>query len=258
MIEFWSLAIAFAALLAGAGVLAVRRYRISGAEYGRAVGGMVAPTLLGIYLVAATLGVVIGWESNRTARGTVADEAAVATQLYWTAGSLPEPHRSAIRADLRAYLTSAVERDWPAMRRAGDLSESGAADLERLHTRVAAITARNHATAADRAAAARQTAELVRLRVDRGNTAGRSIPVPLMAATAVAALAVAALPFAAGARASRATVFWAGLNLAFVVATATMPPLLDNPFAGPFGVTAEPLREAVDQFALVDGASARG
>ncbi|MFC7329165.1 hypothetical protein [Marinactinospora rubrisoli] len=259
MIEFWSLAIAAAAVLVGVGCLAGWRYRITGAESGRTISGTVAPPLLGIYLVAAALGAVIGWENNSTARGTIADEAAVATELYWTAGALPEPDRSAVRAGLREYLSTAVERDWPAMRTAGDLSETATADLNRLHARVAAVSARDTATAASRSAAVRQAGELVRLRVDRDNAAGRSIPVVLMAATAVAGLAVAVLPFAAGARDSRATAFWAGVNLLFVAATVLLPPLLDNPFAGPFGVTSEALQEALDQFALVDGGGpARG
>ncbi|GAA3761219.1 bestrophin-like domain [Salinactinospora qingdaonensis] len=234
-----------------AGVLVIRKFAIPGSDSETAVGTFVAPTVLSLYLIATAMGLVIGWENNNGARDLALEEATAATRLYWTTGSLPAEQGEPIREDLRSYVTSVIEEDWPLMAE-GELSQAGESKLAQLRAHVAQLPSDDYELAGERMLAHQQAAQLVADRLERDDAAGANLPVLLIAAAAAAAAAVVVLPFALKGRRSRATLMWSLVNLAFVCSSVLTLVMLDNPYSGIFAVSAEPFENALAGFDEID------
>ncbi|WP_067974369.1 bestrophin-like domain [Nocardiopsis trehalosi] len=246
------------ALLCVAGVLVVRKFGISSDDSDGAIGTLIAPCVLSIYLIAMAMGLVIGWENNQGAGDGLTDEAATATALYWSTGALPEEQGARVRADLRDYLETSVRDDWPRMRERA-LSPEGDTALQRLRTSVHAIdTGDDPAAALDRLTARQEVADLAAQRVQRADAAGSEIPRVVTLAATVSALAVVVLPFGMGVRGSRTRIFWALLNLVFVAATVVLLLYLDNPYTGALAIGPDALTAALEGFDRIDAAIGAG
>jgi len=235
------------ALMLIAGILIARWFRIARDDREGLIGSLVAPTLLAVYLVVSALGIVIGWENTDSGKDEVAEESVTVTNLYWVAGTT-DPD---VRHDLRAYVRAVVNQDWPAMAD-GDLSGTAEQRLGDLRKSVAGIRATGYASAEDRMLAMQDVDKLVKLRSDRSNVAGPAVPRLLVAVTLITALIVAVLPFAAGGGGSRANIFWSVISLAFVFGSAVLLIMLDNAYAGPIGISPQPMRDALVTFTQID------
>ncbi|HEY3684520.1 MAG TPA: hypothetical protein VGL93_15915 [Streptosporangiaceae bacterium] len=245
----WPAIVGILVLMLMAGTLIARWFRIARDDREGLVGALIAPTLLAVYLVVSALGIVIGWENTDAGKSEVADEAVTVTNLYWVAGT--QPADGAVKRDLRAYVTSVVRDEWPAMAD-GDLSDTTDQHLRDLRRSVAGIKANSYSTAEDRMLALQDVDKLVELRSDRDNVAGPAVPPLLVAVTLLTALIVAALPFAAGAGGSRANIFWSVVSLAFVAGSAALLLLLDNAYAGPLAVTPTAISDTLTTFTHID------
>ncbi|RNL82180.1 bestrophin-like domain [Halostreptopolyspora alba] len=240
------------ALALAVGYLVARRSGLSGDDYSGPVGTLVAPCLLAIYLIAIAMGIVIGWENKNTASNNAVDEASAATALYWSTQALPEDRAEPIREDLRAYVTTVVREEWPVMRKDGELSEAGEDRLDRLMVSVHEGVAQNGSGTADRITAHQEMAVLVDQRMKRADAVDDTIPEALVIAVLVSAAAVAVMPFGSRHRGSRASLLWAGVNLAFVATTVIMLFYLDNPYTGVHAIDAQPLEDALEGFDRID------
>lgn len=247
MTDSWLVIAGVVVLMLLAGFLIARWFRIAHDDREGLIGALVAPTLLAVYLVVSALGIVIGWENTDGGKDEVAEEAVTVTNLYWVAGST----NAEVRHDLRAYVRAVVEQDWPAMAD-GDLSDTADQRLRDLRKSVAGIHATGYSSAEDRMLAMQDADKLVKLRSDRSNVAGPAVPRLLVAVTLVTALIVAVLPFAAGGGGNRANIFWSLISLAFVAGSAVLLLMLDNAYAGPLGISPQPLRDAVATFTHID------
>jgi hypothetical protein len=243
--------VVLAALLV-AGILIARRFAISEEQCGGALGTLIAPCVLSIYLIATAMGIVIGWENNSGASDNAVDEAKAATNLYWSTASFPEGEGEQVRRDLRTYLRAVADQDWPAMQADGRLSDSAEADLSRLRLSVNEVPAGDQSEALDRLAARQEVAVLVDQRIQRADSAGDSIPRILTGAAAVTALAVIVMPFGMGVRGSGSKVFWASLNLLLVGGTVAVLLFLDNPYAGLLAIDAGAIEDALQGFDEID------
>ncbi|MBB6173557.1 hypothetical protein HNR23_003617 [Nocardiopsis mwathae] len=244
------------AVLTAAGVVIVRRFGFKPHEDGGAIGSLVIPCLLSIYLIAVAMGIVIGWENNRQAADDVVAEATSATDLYWSTATFPENSGEQIRRELRTYVETVIRNDWPEMRH-GELSAAGDAALDRLRASVAELPTLDQADALDRMVARQEVSGLVDKRIERADSAQDHIPRTLLAITAVTALAIAVLPFGMGGARSRAGVFWSVTNMLVVASTVLALLFLDNPYSGLIPVDSEPLEEALAGFDRIDQAIGR-
>ncbi|GLU49505.1 DUF4239 domain-containing protein [Nocardiopsis ansamitocini] len=239
------------ALLALGGFFAVRRYAISDDDCGGPIGSFVAPGVLAIYLVAVAMAIVIGWENNSAAQDLSVRESAAATDLYWSTGAMPEEEGERVRAALRDYLGSVIEDDWPLMA-AGAMSDVAEERLGELRMSVGAITADDQSAVMDRMLAHQETASLIELRIDRGDTAGPNIPTLLLLASVVSAVAVIVMPFAMGVKGSPTRRFWAIVNLALVAGSVLVLFFIDNPYAGLLALDPGSVEDTLAGFDRID------
>ncbi|MFC3994735.1 hypothetical protein ACFOVU_02335 [Nocardiopsis sediminis] len=238
-------------LLLIAGVVVARKVGISTADSDGAIGILIAPCVLSIFLVAMAMGLVIGWEGNQSATDIAVDEAAAATALYWSTAALPAEDGERIRSDLRDYVETTIASDWPRMRHR-DLSPDGDAALDRLRAAVNAVPTDDPIVALDRFTAREEAGRLAEMRVQRGDAAASEIPRIITIAATISALAVVVLPFGMGVRGSRARIFWSVLNLVFVAATVVLLLYLDNPYAGALAIGPESMEDALAGFDRID------
>lgn len=232
--------------------LAARRFRVDDESTGGAVSVIVAPCVLALYLAAAAMGVVIGWEHFTGAEDGMIEEVGAAESLYWSTTTLPEEEAEAVRERLRAYMTSVVEEDWPRMEGSGELSPQADAALADLAASVRSLSVSDTGDGLDRLTARQELAELSDARIKRADAAGDEIPPLLNVIAALSAVAVAVLPFAMLRQRSAAAYFWASVNLVFVFATIVLLFYLGNPFNGALTHDAGAFEEALAGFDRTD------
>jgi hypothetical protein len=251
MLTLFVILAVLAVMVAGA-ALAVWRFRVSDDSSGGAVGVIVAPCVLSLYLVAAAMAVVIGWEDFKSAEDDMIAEAGAAQALYWSSTAFPEEEGDAVRAHLRTYLTTVVEEDWPRMQTQGELSEQGDEDLAVLAASVRVLSVSDTGDGLDRLTARQEITKLSDARGQRADAAGDRIPLILQAISVVTAVVIAVLPFAMIKRGARVAYFWASVNLAFVFATIVLLFTMGSPYTGVLANDAGGLEEAVAGFDRAD------
>jgi hypothetical protein len=240
--------LAVLAAMVGGSVLAVRRYRLTDDFSGGAVGVVVAPCVLSLYLVASAMAVVIGWEDFKSAEDDMIAEAGAAQALYWSSTAFPEEEGEAVRGHLRAYLATVVEDDWPLMETQGELSPGGDDDLALLAASVRGLSVSDTGDGLDRLTARQEITKLSDARSQRADAAGDQIPPALLAISALSAVAVAVLPVAMIKRGARTAYFWAVVNLAFLLGTIVLLLFMGNPYNGVLANDAGTMEEAVAGF----------
>ncbi|MFW5416000.1 DUF4239 domain-containing protein [Nocardiopsis sp. CNT-189] len=242
-----------AAMVLGA-ILAAWRFRVSDDSSGGAVGVVIAPCALALYLAAAAMGVVIGWEDFKGAEEGVATEAGAAQALYWSTAALPAEEAETVRGQLRTYLTTVVEEDWPLMQREGGLSPEGDEALADLAASVRVLSSSDTGEGLDLLTARQELTNLSDARIERADAAGDGIPPVLTAITAVSAVAVAVLPFAMMKQRSAAAYFWAAVNLLFVFAPVVLMLYMGSPYTGILVNDAGGIEDALAGFEQADAA----
>ncbi|MFD6950224.1 hypothetical protein A6A08_21610 [Nocardiopsis sp. TSRI0078] len=240
--------------MVGGALLAVGRFRVDDESSGGAVSVVVAPCVLALYLASAAMGVVIGWEDFTGAGDGLTAEVGAAESLYWSTAAFPEDEAEAVREQLRTYMTTVVEEDWPLMRDGGELSSEGEEELADLAASVRELSVSDTGDGLDRLTARQELAELSDARIERADAAGDGIPSVLNAIAALSAIAVAVLPFAMIRRGSSVAYFWASANLAFVFATILLLFYLGNPFNGALAHDAGAIQEVLAGFDRTDAA----
>ena len=238
-------------MVAGA-VLISRRLQVDDEFSGGALGATIAPCVLALYLVAAAMGAVIAWENFTTAQDGVVAEAGAARSLYWSTTALPEDEAAVVRENLRAYLTSVVEDDWPRMVTEGELSAEGDEAMAELTKSVRTLSASDSGDGLDRLTARQELGNLSDARVARSDAAGDGIPTLLLVLTAASGAVVAVMPFAMIKRGARVAYLWATVNLLFVFATIALLFYIGDPYASALRADAEGLSAALVAFERVD------
>ncbi|WP_304451990.1 DUF4239 domain-containing protein [Nocardiopsis sp. YSL2] len=251
MLTFFALLAVLAAMVGGA-VLAAWRFRIADDFSGGAVGIIIAPCVLSLYLVAAAMAVVIGWEDYKAAEDGLIAEAQAAQELYWSSTAFPEEEGAAVRDHLRTYLTTVVEEDWPRMEARGELSGQGDDDLAALSASVRVLSVSDSGDGLDRLTARQEATELNQARGERADAAGDGIPLVLTVISVTTAVVVAVLPFAMIKQGSRVAYFWAAVNLAFVFATIALLFSMGTPYSGVLANDAGGIEEAIAGFDRAD------
>ena len=251
MFTLFALLAVLAAMVGGA-VLAAWRFRIADDFSGGAVGIIIAPCVLSLYLVAAAMAVVIGWEDFKSAEDSMIAESQAAQELYWSSTAFPQEEGEAVRDHLRDYMTTVVEKDWPRMEARGELSGQGDDDLATLAASVRVLSVSDAGDGLDRLTARQEVTELSQARGERADAAGDRIPLILTVISVVTAVVVAVLPFAMIKQGSRVAYFWAGVNLAFVFATIALLFSMGTPYSGVLANDAGGIEEAITGFDRAD------
>lgn len=117
----------------------------------------------GIMLGLVAVGVYANYASTTD---LIEREASTLSALYSDTGALPEPHRTRLLADLRAYAKETIENDWPTMAK-GQVPTGGTARIAAFQTALLEVHPTVKVDEIAYAEAAGQFEKLVELRSNR-------------------------------------------------------------------------------------------
>ena len=110
------LMIGLTSLIAGLGPIVVRRrMSLDRLRTNNEVAGFKFATVGVLYAVLLGFAVIVVWEKFGEADASVAQEAGAAATVYRLANGIGGEPGGALRASVNAYLTAAIQHDWPAM-----------------------------------------------------------------------------------------------------------------------------------------------
>jgi hypothetical protein len=105
------------------------------------VAGFIIAIIGVVYAVLLAFIAVAAWASFDEADHVVQQEANLVGNLYRDSVAIPEPMRSAMRADLKQYLQTVIDVEWPAQRD-HKVDTRGWVAVEKLHAAITGIDAK--------------------------------------------------------------------------------------------------------------------
>ena len=79
--------------------------------------GFLGPSLAAMYLLVLALALATEWQTIGSAQQAVGNEAVAVRQIYWAASGLPQPADNELKTQVRDYLSTVINHDWPQMQR---------------------------------------------------------------------------------------------------------------------------------------------
>jgi len=253
----FTVAVAFVAFVAiyGAVIWLVRRFVKGHVREGH--NDVLVPLFLTagtLYAVLLAFLVIAVWESHGAAEDNAAEEASTLATLYRQTAGMPLPEQRELRSLLREYTETVVKDEWPIQAKSGGRSPKA----RRLVTVIYATL--GHLNAADRTSP--QTVEFLRTfnvvaadRNRRGLQAKQELPPLLWLGLLLGAVIIVAMTFFL-----YMDVFWphfvmSTLMSALILTLLFITFLLNRPFSGPMGITAEAFENSLQVYDSVDGGS---
>ena len=203
--------------------------------------GFLGPSLAAMYLLVLALSLATEWQAINSAQQAVGNEAVAVRQIYWAASGLPEPAQGELQSQVRGYLSTVINHDWPQMER-GTLDEQSDQQLSTMGTFLLRINATTSGASNAQQYAIGQLSVLASARAERAGTAGSRLPLGVVIGVIATSLIVCAFPFAGGIRSDRVSTTIAVLQTALVGVAVVVVFQLDNPFTGPLATTPGPLQ----------------
>jgi Flp pilus assembly pilin Flp len=219
------------------------RLRVSTAD-SEFIGAMVQAVMV-FYGLAVALIAVNVWQTHSDVARTVSEEATAVAALYRDVSSYPEPPRSRLQDQLRAYLDFVIHQAWP-QQREGKVPEGGVELVDRLQ---ASLTAFEPATEGQRSLHAETLHaynEMIRSRRLRLDAAGTHLPGILWLIIFAGALIGIGSSFLFKVEDGRVHAIEVVLLAAFIGLVIVMTVALDRPFQGDLGLGPEPYQLVYD------------
>lgn len=208
------------------------------------VGGV----LNALFIAVAAFYIVIAWQNADTTEQRASTEAAELVDLYWRAGTLPEPQRDQIRSHARDYAEEVAESEWPLMA-AGREDPLVTETTGELRTAVAAI----EPTAAVRQALERNLRVVTDSRRERLAQAADTdqLMLMLLVGTLAGGLVMVLFPVLMGLSAGLRHVVATALLTGALAATAFVAVELDHPFHGLIQVGPDAFHSALAEMSAI-------
>jgi len=200
--------------------------------------------VLSSFVLLTSFQIIGAWELQSTVRQHASDEARVLTKTYAAAGQLPPTEAASVRAGLREYTLTVVDKEWSAM---ADNHDAPLAwrQLDAIAAQVRAVSDVSREQAADTEAA---VADLYVKRHVRLADPASITPIVLPVAMIVAGLFAIVFPALVGVTSERRNV----VALAFVGAIVGFGLLLvlqlRNPYTDPLAVEPAAFRVALTRY----------
>ena len=202
--------------------------------------GFLGPSLAAMYLLVLALSLATEWQAISSAQQAVGNEAVAVRQIYWAASGLPEPAAADLTSQVRGYLSTVIDHDWPQME-SGTLDERSDQLLSGMSTYVLRLNTTTSGASNAQQYAIGQLSVLASARAERVNAAESRLPLGVLMAVIATSLIVCVFPFAGGIRSDRVCVAIAVLQASLVTVSVVVVFQLDNPFTGPLATTPGPL-----------------
>ena len=210
--------------------------------------------IVGYYLAAVTVfyGITLGlvavgtWNTYSEVQTKVDREAQVIGSLYRDVNHYPEPARTALTNDLKAYLRQVIDVSWPQQRKGLVPSGSGVF-LDQFQEHLEAFEPRTVGEQIVQAEAYKQFNVLVEARRSRLNSVQASIPTALWTLVILGALACIVITIFFDTASLPMHLWMTGLMSALLGLLIFLVGTLDNPFRGKVSVSPAPLERVYEQ-----------
>jgi len=230
-------------------LLLVRRFvlpRMRITEADSEFSGAVVQSIMVFYGLALALIAVNVWQTYNDVARTVSMEATSFATLYRDVGGYPEPVRSQVRAEIGGYVDQIIHGAWPIMRK-GQVPTEGVQWMDRVQAHLFAFepaTEGQKILHAETLAAFNRANLARRLRVD---AVGTGLPGVMWAVILIGAVISISASFFFRVDDGRVHALLVGLLAALMGLVIFMTVVLDHPFRGDLGLTAEPYQLVYDQ-----------
>ncbi|MBO3746849.1 DUF4239 domain-containing protein [Streptosporangiaceae bacterium NEAU-GS5] len=186
--------------LAAVGVVAIaaflfRRRGDDDRDAGGPSAGHAGAMLSALFLLVFAIAIIVPWTTADSARQNTYAESQAAVESYWAAAALPTTAVTAVRTELRDYMSYVLVKEWPMMAE-GRMSADATTRLNTLRAQVAQLDAPDDA----KSPMLDQLGALSAARRQRAADAGATPPPGLMGLTVLTGLVILVFPFLAGAR----------------------------------------------------------
>jgi Protein of unknown function (DUF4239) len=223
----------------------IRRIDTGHHAYNHIVGFYLAGVTV-LYAVCAGLLAIGAWETFSEVQGKIDHEAAALGALYRDVGAYPEPIRTVLQNDLRKYAREVIDVGWP-MQRRGIVPNNASPVLNDFQRHFMSFEPQDQRQNILAAEAYRSFNDLTASRRDRLNSIQSEMPGPLWALVILGAAICIVMTWFLHAESFIMhiwmTVLFSGLLALLIFLIA----VLDNPYRGNIGVSAEPLERVYEQ-----------
>jgi Protein of unknown function (DUF4239) len=199
-----------------------------------------------IYAVLVAFAIIVVWEKFNQAQTVVVEEAGAAATLYRLTDG-PEPAAAAVRAALTKYLELAVDRDWPAMAKASESSETTKA-LNALYTSALPLARNPSLPQAVPSEMFKQMDSITEARRTRLHLAGGTVPLIIWLVLSSGAVLTVVFTFFFATKNLPAQMMMTGILALLVFMALLVIISIDRPFTGPTKVDSDPLRTVLADF----------
>jgi hypothetical protein len=234
-----AIALGTAAIAAGLHHLVQRRFGYDILARHNDVAGFIYSAIGVIFAVVLGFVVVVVWEKYDQVRNYVDAEVAAAIDLYHVVDGFPEPQRDRIRAQLRAYGTVVVQREWATMAR-GQLAQGGIPEIEAVAHEVQTFRPVGPSQQDAQQLALVELRDLFDARRQRVRASEPSVPPLLWFALFAGAAATLGFTYLFGVKNRIAQLLMTGSLAALVAIMFVVIQALDSPFSGPSPIQPTP------------------
>lgn len=198
-----------------------------------------------VYAIVLGLAIAGVWEGRSGAQAEVLAEAQALHEVSARVQVYPVDVRDRIRADVNAYAAFVADKEWPYMKKHGELAPQGDVLLDTLRKDVS-----QYAPTSDLGAQAYQplvdeVAAVDEARASRGQSVGSTMPGMVWFGLVTGALVTVGLIFTLQIRRSPKELLLAGLFSALIAFLLFLIWDLDDPFGGGLALSADVFRDLV-------------
>jgi hypothetical protein len=212
------------------------------------VAGFIIAVVGVTYAVLLAFVVVVSWENFSGAEKVVGNEAGALRNVYRDSTAFPPDVRERIHADVRAYASVVVDREWPAMSR-GEQGDPQVADtLDTFSQDLSALPVATPAQQQYVRVEADRFNDLVTARSARLDYVEQGVPGVLWAALIVGAVVTIGFAMIFGMRSTLLHTLMIASLTALIGVLLFVSLAIDHPFAGDIAVSPSPLQRVLEDF----------
>ncbi len=238
--------ILLAMLFAAGGTLLVRRrcpVRVLKAHHD--ITGPMFGTVGVLYAVLLAFIVIVAWQNFDKAGSDVVQEANYYGDIYRNSNGLDVEFRPKIRAAMDAYLESVIEDEWPRLP-AGGMSERSQKNALAVWALVGAYQPQSEASKIFLAETVHRMNLAGEMRRQRLMNARNGIHLVLWLVLYMGAIIMMGFAFCFGAESQRMQLLMNSVLALLMTLILFTVHVLDSPFGGTMGITAEPFRQVLE------------
>ena len=248
---FWLLSVGVSIVFGLVGMFAMRRWvrRLHGGHSHNDIVSVFFSSMSVFYGVAVGLFALGAWQNYTDVDSKLALESATLAELYRDVSHYPEPTRSVLQNDLRAYVRNLIDISWPQFRR-GIADRANNGTLDAFYDRLAEFEPASETQKLIHAEVLQQFNRLIGLRKLRLQNVTVGLPRVMWVLVILGAISTLASTWFFDTR-SLTMHFWLTVLLAALLGMMIhLLASMDNPFRGQYSVSPESFQAVYDNLMI--------